>query len=520
MSDRVCIVKPPVPDDDGNAWAYLQTVLERCGDEACLPPDPVFLALVDRLAARLPGIGELHTGYSITVLRRIDGRVPLIVETANALGLVVFDEQQAGIYRPPAPKPRYARHSTTGLVRVAITGIREGFTQQRAAQLLAPVFKRTEAEVRRLLSRPNPVVKSGVSREAAQKYVDALERCGCACALQEEGAQLSLLHGSPMELCRNRAEAGDGQAQFDLGCIHFGADGEDRDWEQALRWWRKAAEQGHAAALSNLAWLYYAGQHVPQDLAQSLGWARQAADLGLAGAQFFLGERYAKGDGVEKDTQQACAWYMKAAAQGHAGAQFRLGVLALEAPDATAEALRWFRKAAAQGYAAAQHNLGVMHERGIAVDADPGCAARWYRRAALQGYAAAQYNLAVMHSEGRGVAQDFREAAEWYRPAAEQGHANAQFNLARAYRTGEGMPQDDTLAAHWFLRCAEQGDADAQYLLGLNYLAGLGVPRDPFKAVDLLRRAAAQGHKEARAQLESLHQFSTDTPPGQSKWLH
>lgn len=520
MSDRVCIVKPPVPDDDGNAWAYLQAVLERRGDEACLPPDPLFQSLVDRLAARLPGIGDIHTGYSITVLCSIGEGLPLIVETANALGLVVFDERRAGIYRPPAPKRRHACHSTTGLVRVAITGIREGFTQERAAQLLAPVFRRTESEVRRLLSRPSPVVKSGVSREAAQKYVDVLQRCGCTCALQEEGAEVSLLRGSPVEQCRRQAESGDSQAQFDLGCMHFGADGDDRDWEQALHWWRQAAEHGHAAALSNLAWLYYAGQHVSQDLAQSIGWALQAADLGLAGAQFFLGERYAKGDGVEKDGRRACAWYMKAAAQGHAGAQFRLGTLALEAPGATAEALLWFHKAAVQGYAAAQHNLGVMHERGIAVDADPACAARWYRRAALQGYAASQYNLAVMHSEGRGVAQDFSEAAEWYRPAAEQGHANAQFNLARAYRNGEGMPQDDTLAAYWFSRCAEQGDADAQYLLGMNYLAGLGVPRDPVKAADLLGRAASQGHKEARAKLNSFQEYSGGMQPGWRKWLH
>lgn len=516
MSYRVCIVKPPVHDDDGQAWAYLHAVLERRDDEACLPSDPLFLALADRLTARFPCIRDLHIGYAIIVFDRIDEAMSFIVETANAHGLVVFDEQQAGVYRPPAPKPRYACNSMTGLVRVAITGIREGFTQERAAQLLAPLFKRTEPEVRRLLSRPKPVVKSGVSREVAQKYVDALERCGCTCALQDEGAEVSQLRGSPMEQCRKQAEAGDSQAQFDLGCMHFGADGEDRDWEQALRWWRKAAEQGHAAALSNLAWLYHAGQDVPQDLAQSLGWARQAADLGLAGAQFFLGERYAKGEGVEKDGQQACAWYTKAAAQGHAGAQFRLGVLALASSGAAAEALLWFRKAAAQGYAAAQHNLGVMHERGIAVDADPACAARWYRRAALQGYAASQYNLAVMHSEGRGVAQDFREAAEWYRPAAEQGHANAQFNLARAYRTGEGMPQDDTLAAHWFSRCAEQGDAEAQYLLGMKYLAGIGVPRDQGKAFDLLGRAAAQGHKEARAQLESVH----DVQPGWNKWLH
>ncbi|WP_420474579.1 SEL1-like repeat protein [Noviherbaspirillum sp. ST9] len=516
MNDRVCILKSPVPDDDGSAWAYLHTVLERRDDESCLPPDPVFLLLAERLAARVPAVGDIDAGCSAAVLGRIEENMCAVVESANALGLVVFDGPKARVFRPPLGGARYGRDGTTELVRVAITGIREGFTQQRAAELLAPLFKRTEAEVRRLLSLPRPVVKSGVSRETAQKYVDALERCGCTCALQVEGAEMSLLRDSPMAQCRKQAEAGDAQAQFDLGCMHFGADGEDRDWAQALHWWRKAAEQGHGAALSNLAWLYHAGQDVPQDLAQSIACARQAADLGLAGAQFFLGERVAKGEGVEKDTHQAAQWYRKAAEQGHAVAQFRLGVRALESLHTQADALLWFRKSAALGYAPAQHNLGVMHERGIAVGVDAACAARWYRRAALQGYAASQYNLAVMHSEGRGVAQDFREAAEWYRPAAEQGHANAQFNLARAYHSGEGVAQDDTLAAHWFSRCAERGDADAQYLLGMKYCAGLGVPCDLGKGFDLVGRAAAQGHREARAQLDSLH----DAPPGRGTWLH
>jgi hypothetical protein len=83
----------------------------------------------------------------------------------------------------------------TGLVREAITGIREGFTHQRAAQLLAPLFKRTEDEVPRLLSRRNPVVKSGASRETAQGHREArtqLASLGDTPCSAEQVAALSL----------------------------------------------------------------------------------------------------------------------------------------------------------------------------------------------------------------------------------------------------------------------------------------------------------------------------------------
>ena len=35
------------------------------------------------------------------------------------------------------------------------------------------------------------------------------------------------------------------------------------DYEEAVKWVRKAAEQGHAHAQNNLGWMYYEGQPVP-----------------------------------------------------------------------------------------------------------------------------------------------------------------------------------------------------------------------------------------------------------------
>ena len=47
---------------------------------------------------------------------------------------------------------------------------------------------------------------------------------------------------------RRRAEAGDTEAQFLLGCAYHQSDNVARDYGQALHWFRLAAEQGHLYA--------------------------------------------------------------------------------------------------------------------------------------------------------------------------------------------------------------------------------------------------------------------------------
>jgi TPR repeat protein len=48
------------------------------------------------------------------------------------------------------------------------------------------------------------------------------------------------------------AQAGDAEAQFNLGVMYDRGQGVPQDDVQAAEWYRKAAEQGHAAAQNNL----------------------------------------------------------------------------------------------------------------------------------------------------------------------------------------------------------------------------------------------------------------------------
>jgi TPR repeat protein len=53
-----------------------------------------------------------------------------------------------------------------------------------------------------------------------------------------------------------RAEAGDAEAQYNLGWMYSNGDGVPQDHKEAVKWYRLAAGQGHAEALVNLGNMY------------------------------------------------------------------------------------------------------------------------------------------------------------------------------------------------------------------------------------------------------------------------
>ena len=86
------------------------------------------------------------------------------------------------------------------------------------------------------------------------------------------------------------------------------------------------AEGGDAKAQNRLGICYGTGKGVEKDYVEAVKWFRKAAEQNFASAQGNLGISYAQGKGVEKDDVEAVKWYRKAAEQGFANAQFNLGL--------------------------------------------------------------------------------------------------------------------------------------------------------------------------------------------------
>ena len=81
---------------------------------------------------------------------------------------------------------------------------------------------------------------------------------------------------------QDRAEAGDADAQLQLGHLYESGEGVPKDYAEAAKWYRKAAEQGIAEAQLYLGCSYATGRGVPKDSAEHLNWIRKAAQQGLA----------------------------------------------------------------------------------------------------------------------------------------------------------------------------------------------------------------------------------------------
>jgi TPR repeat protein len=174
------------------------------------------------------------------------------------------------------------------------------------------------------------------------------------------GAQQSEADRKLLADIRAKAEEGDAQSQYELGCaFSFGNFGVTKDEVEAVRWFRKAAEQNLAEAQARLGSCCCLGLGVAKDHVEALKWFRKAAEQNSPMAQCWLGASYANGQGVAKDEAEAVKWYRKAAEQNAANAQNSLGVCYYNGQGVAkdeVQAVKWYRKSAEQNHALAQFN--------------------------------------------------------------------------------------------------------------------------------------------------------------------
>lgn len=104
------------------------------------------------------------------------------------------------------------------------------------------------------------------------------------------------------------ADAGNADAQVDIGVLHANGEGVPQSYPEALKWYRKAADQRDVFALNNLGLMYMRGQGVAASDRMAVTLYRQAADRNFAPAQFNLATMYAQGRGADRDKAEAYKW--------------------------------------------------------------------------------------------------------------------------------------------------------------------------------------------------------------------
>lgn len=351
-------------------------------------------------------------------------------------------------------------------------------------------------------------------------------------------------------LFQQAAEAGQREAQLELGVLFDRGIGCERNYEKAAYWYFQAAQQGQPAAQTQLGVLLcqsYLKDNRPlsftlgtdtvtlPDYEQGAKWLRAAADQGYAPAQMLLGDlvqiSYWKGSSfaywLRKAHGYSAAWYEKAADA--------------DMPDALKKVSK--ELLAAGRYQEAYQYLMAGQKDGLEWVAEP--LAQLEPRLGATSILEAQRNpfvpkVRVVTPEWQAwheliylanpgpvslVGTNATDAYARLRAAAEAGDVAAQFRLGLTLQhdevllsgrvpTSNGNGQlvlveqrsDARLleAIRWYHLAAEKGHTDAQLHLGCIWRYGLTGTNDFARAQKLFEAAARAGSAEAQYQLALL----------------
>lgn len=115
-----------------------------------------------------------------------------------------------------------------------------------------------------------------------------------------------------VEVYLQSAEAGNAEAQFDIGYAYYTGEGTQRDYTSAAMWFKRSAKQNFAKAQYNLAYCYMNGRGVPRDYDKAYNLLLKSAENNYKRAQLTLADCYARGVLVEKNEDEYNKWKDKA----------------------------------------------------------------------------------------------------------------------------------------------------------------------------------------------------------------
>ncbi|HBD11870.1 MAG TPA: hypothetical protein DCZ13_06960 [Porticoccaceae bacterium] len=164
--------------------------------------------------------------------------------------------------------------------------------------------------------------------------------------------------------CIAAANSGDIEAQLALGKLYIDGLTVPQNYEESLKWFRKAADQGNARAIYNIGVFYDRGYGVEKSFEKAAEWYQKAADAGYPFALYNIGVMYEYGQIFPKDLDKARGYYLQAAEKGEPSAQFSLGLLyekGLGVEQDLVKAYMWW-DITGEGHRYAAHNRDSLEE--------------------------------------------------------------------------------------------------------------------------------------------------------------
>jgi len=345
---------------------------------------------------------------------------------------------------------------------------------------------------------PRPLQESQGGLLPTQSVDEALGRTQDAQAVSGRSSPVQLPSESgedaPAKLpeiarLHQRAEAGEAEAQNNLGLRYLVGDGVFQNFRAADTYLRGAAAQGLPEAMVNLATLLLRQVQVAAR-SEAQTWLRRAADLDNAEARARLGVLLMElGDPALRE--EALALLRRSAREGFPEAAACLVSLAFREPgtlETDPAYPAWLDAGLTWGLPEA-FLLKARHLRKAALDVE---ALALFERAYNLGLHEAAFERGTFHRE----LGQLPEAQEWVAKAIWRNHPGAALELARIVLE-TGGPTAEREAARILREPASAGDLEAMFLRADLLLRSDRDGSAAAEVADLIRQAARQGHPPA-----------------------
>jgi TPR repeat protein len=169
---------------------------------------------------------------------------------------------------------------------------------------------------------------------------------------------------SAYQLLKAASDAGDSDAQVNLGYLYARGQGTKVDQVEAMRLYLLSAGQGNPEGMNAVGFKYRHGSGVKVDLPRAVHWLCRAAVSGDPRGLNNLAIMYLEGQGVERDSNEARRLWEQSAERGNPNAMFNLGQsYYLEPPMDLARGVELLRQAAMLGHGGAQKLLRQIGNR-------------------------------------------------------------------------------------------------------------------------------------------------------------
>ena len=143
------------------------------------------------------------------------------------------------------------------------------------------------------------------------------------------------------------AEAGDPEAQANVGYMYEEGLGVSQQLDVAVGWYEKAAASGSMQANHNLGMIFAEGKGAPQSWVRALRYFEEAAN-DIPASRYMIGYTYFQGEGNIQNRPRAFREFMDAALDGYADAQYMIAFMYLDGsgiPKQPIQAYVWARLA-------------------------------------------------------------------------------------------------------------------------------------------------------------------------------